>query len=107
MSVNLIKTCDLIEESLELLQSEKYKELLDSLIELKDNIEKCKQNISTLENIAPKYDFDEKTPGNGIRSFIETFEFGLNKINKQLSQLNNLPSNSIKSKARLVPKFSI
>ncbi|CAI5454221.1 unnamed protein product [Caenorhabditis angaria] len=37
---------------------------------LKESIEVLKENIKKLQEVAPKYDFDEKTPGNGYRSLV-------------------------------------
>uniref|UniRef100_A0A8R1HXG5 Hormone-sensitive lipase n=2 Tax=Caenorhabditis japonica TaxID=281687 RepID=A0A8R1HXG5_CAEJA len=37
---------------------------------LQASIEQLKENIKKLQEVAPKYDYDEKTPGNGYRSLI-------------------------------------
>lgn len=101
MSLSLIKTCEFIEENIKQLQEEKYEDLCKVLIKLVEVIKKCEKSILRLEKFAHKYDYDEETPGNGIRSFIETFELALIKIEKQCSSVKILPSNALKNKSRL------
>ncbi|CAB3400966.1 unnamed protein product [Caenorhabditis bovis] len=37
---------------------------------LQESIAQLKENIKALQTLAPKYDYDEKTPGNGYRSLV-------------------------------------
>ncbi|CAD6194356.1 unnamed protein product [Caenorhabditis auriculariae] len=48
-----------------------YGERMTSVyLKLRESVAELKGNISQLQEISPKYDFDEKTPGNGYRSLV-------------------------------------
>ncbi|KAF8354708.1 hosl-1 [Pristionchus pacificus] len=44
--------------------------IIDCCTELKDAMPKLQDVVSQLQEVAPRYDYDERTPGNGYRSLI-------------------------------------
>lgn len=50
--------------------SENGQRLYISFLAIRDNIEQIWPTLSNIRRVAPNYDFDEKTPGNGYRSFV-------------------------------------
>lgn len=50
--------------------SEKFRTLFLSLCQLKLVIEKCVKAMEKIREFASEYDFDDDSPGNGYRSFI-------------------------------------
>lgn len=55
-------------------------EINEALESLSSTIESCKGKVKVIEKIAPRFDFNDQTPGNGLRSFVDTFECAINKI---------------------------
>lgn len=58
----------------------KYEFIIKVLEELRDAIESCKPKVKKLADVAPKFDFNDTTPGNGLRSFVETFDAAIINI---------------------------
>ncbi|GMT07176.1 hypothetical protein PENTCL1PPCAC_29350, partial [Pristionchus entomophagus] len=44
--------------------------IIECCTEIKDAMPKLEDVVSQLQEVAPRYDFDEKTPGNGYRSLV-------------------------------------
>lgn len=63
------------------------KTLKSNLLQLKNAFEKCSRTVEEIETFASEYDFDEKTPGNGYRSFLDITGSAVKKSAKVCSQL--------------------
>lgn len=47
-----------------------------------ESVQEINSLISTIEGFAANYDFDEKTPGNGYRSFISLCQSAVRRVTK-------------------------
>lgn len=59
-----------------------------SLLSIKDNILNILPVYSRIENVVHRYDFDENTPGNGYRSFLNIYNTVIDntiQLNKRIS----------------------
>lgn len=59
-----------------------------SLLSIKDNILNNLPVYNRLENVVQRYDFDENTPGNGYRSFLNIYNVVIDntiQLNKRIS----------------------
>lgn len=54
--------------------SENGQRLYISLLAIKETLDQSWPTVTHVREVAPKYDFDENTPGNGFRSFIGVFD---------------------------------
>lgn len=63
-------------------KEQKSQKLIDSLRRLKLTLKKCSKSVDEIENFAHEYDFDEETPGNGFRSFVEIFDSAVQRALK-------------------------
>lgn len=61
--------------------------LKTNLQNLKTNVENCEKIVVEIESFASDYDFDNETPGNGYRSFIDVFKSAVKKTTKICNQL--------------------
>ena len=55
---------------------------------IKENVEEISQKMARVAVQAPKFDFDENTPGNGYRSFLSVAESAINygiQINEKIA----------------------
>lgn len=57
--------------------SENGQKLYCCFLLMKESVDKLLPIITELQVIVPKYDFDEKTPGNGCRSFLITINYAI------------------------------
>lgn len=68
--------------------SENGQRLYLSFLAIIDNIDSIWPKVLSIRKVAPDYDFDEKTPGNGYRSFLSVvdsaFAYGI-ELNKKVS----------------------
>lgn len=65
----------------------KNERLASILFELKHSVETCALSVEEIEKFAPEYDFDERTSGNGYRSFVNIFESAVRKTSKVCRRL--------------------
>jgi hypothetical protein len=59
----------------------------DILEELLININNCEVKVKKISEISHKFDFNKETPGNGLRSFVRTFEKAVSRIHKDCLKL--------------------
>lgn len=71
-------------------QAKKYSMLNLSLCKLKVLISKCTPLFEEIRKFAPDFDFDEKTPANGYRSFVDIFDIALLKTTGVLEKLQSI-----------------
>lgn len=84
-STLLIQTVD---NSIEFFDAHSNCDTLKSKLQsLKANVEKCDKIIVQIECFASDYDFDNETPGNGYRSFVDIFSSAITKTTKICQQL--------------------
>ena len=67
--------------------AKKYQTLNLSLCQLKLALEKCVKASEEINSFAFDYDFDDKTPGNGHRSFLNIFDSAVKKASKVCKRL--------------------
>lgn len=54
--------------------SENGQRLYISLLAIKETLDQVWPTVTHVRELAPNYDFDESTPGNGFRSFVGIFD---------------------------------
>lgn len=67
--------------------SENGQRLYISLLAIKESLDQSWPTVTHIREIAPKYDFDENTPGNGFRSFIGIYDAAITyaiELNKRV-----------------------
>lgn len=94
MSKNTKEIFELIDKNIEYYICAKNDEIEKKLKDLKIEISKCDIHVLKLEKIAPNYDFNEKTPSNGLRSLIDIFKISLVKIQKECLRDQEIKINS-------------
>lgn len=78
----------LIENNIEHFDKTKRSENLSTkLHEFQESVLKCSTLINQINAFASDYDFDEETPGNGYRSFVDIFDSAVNETIKICSVL--------------------
>lgn len=73
MSDQVIKLCNSNREYFNKDKSETGTKIRSNFFKIVELLEKSTMVLNEIENFAGQYDFDEKTPGNGYRSFIFIF----------------------------------
>lgn len=68
-------------------KNSKFINLNSKLKDLRKNIESCNKKILEIEAFASDYDFDESSPGNGHRSFVDIFHSAVEKTSSICKQL--------------------
>lgn len=68
-------------------KNDKHLRLTISLYKIKKSFERCAKLVEEIRQFAPEYDFDDKTPFNGYRSFVEIFESAIKEIVNILQQI--------------------
>lgn len=58
--------------------SENGQRLYISLLSIRDTVQQIWPSVTRIRQVAPKYDFDEQTAGNGFRSFVGVFDSAIN-----------------------------
>ncbi|KAJ3659164.1 hypothetical protein Zmor_010868 [Zophobas morio] len=84
----LKKLCASNAEYFETDTSENGQRLYISFMGIKENVEEISQKMARVAVQAPKFDFDENTPGNGYRSFLSVAESAINygiQINEKIA----------------------
>lgn len=54
--------------------SENGQRLYISFLAIKETLDQVWPALTRVREVAPRYDFDENTPGNGFRSFVGVFD---------------------------------
>lgn len=84
--------------------SESGQRLYLSFLAIKDNIDLLWPKVLNIRKVAADYDFDEQTPGNGYRSFLDVvdsaFVYGI-ELNKRVS----LKKDSVLFRKAIVAKY--
>lgn len=84
----LIELCENNAKIFENDTSENGQRLYLSLLSIRDNVINFSPICDRLESAVKRYDFDEKTPGNGYRSFVNIYKTILDNtilLNKKLN----------------------
>jgi Hormone-sensitive lipase (HSL) N-terminus len=68
-------------------KNSKFNDLKSKLSDLRRNVENCSKRIVEIESFASDYDFDESSPGNGHRSFVDIFHSAVEKTSQICKQL--------------------
>lgn len=89
------KVFDVIDENINFHSHQNNLSIIKMLTNLKNNIIACDIEVEKLQTIASNYDFDVKTPVNGIRSFIDVFQSAISNIKDECFELQKLRFNYI------------
>jgi hypothetical protein len=80
-----------IDEISKILKSEESSILLEVLNQ--DSIDKIITKIDKINEISPKFDFDENTPANGLRTFVKVCEDAFENIHTECLKFLNSRTN--------------
>lgn len=76
-----------LDRNIDYFNTTRYNVLCDNLCAIRSTINTCSRLFHCIRQFASQFDFDDQTPANGYRSFVDVFDIAVEKTSKICNRL--------------------